>query len=300
MSEFYKDQRKVELRVGIITIASIIILIVGYAWLKNTLQLKTQTEIMIRFESAQGIEIGDKVTVNGMEAGSIRKISQLQDGVLVHTRLKLKHPIRQGAKFIIQDSNLMGGKQLEIINSKEGDPIDLNVVQDGDNSYGMTALMSNASVTLQQINSLFEEINNPEGVFAQIKETFEETKETFTKINDTIDDSRGNLNHALQQISSSAEHLNDLLSRNKTKLDETINMTPDLLAKTTATMDSLRLASSSLQEILKDMSEGKGTLPSLINDDTLYKNLLNSTAKLDSLLTDVKKNPGRYFKVRVF
>jgi phospholipid/cholesterol/gamma-HCH transport system substrate-binding protein len=300
MSDFYKDQRKIELRVGLIAVLSLVILVIGYAWLRNALQLKTMTQVRIKFESAQGIEIGDKVTVNGMEAGRVTKVAQLQDGVLIYTQLKLKYPIRRGAKFIIQDSNLMGGKQLEIINSEEGDPIDVNTVQAGENSYGMTALLSNASITMQQINALLTEMSKPEGIFSQIKETFEETKSTFGKVNTAIDDSKANLNNALQHISSSARQLNELLTRNKSKLDETINMTPELMTKATATMDSLRIATSSLQSVLKEMSEGKGTIPNLLNDDTLYKNLLSSSAKLDSLLDDVKKNPKRYFRVRVF
>jgi phospholipid/cholesterol/gamma-HCH transport system substrate-binding protein len=300
MSDFYKDQRKIELRVGIIAILSIVILIVGYAWLRNALQLRSMTEVKVKFQSAQGIEIGDKVMVNGMEAGRITKISQLQDGVLINTQLRLKHPIRKDAKFIIQDSNLMGGKQMEIINSPTGEPIDNKVVQLGENSYGMTALISTASITMQNINKLLNEMNQPGGVFTQIKATFDETKNTFGKVNTAIDDSRENLNKALVQISSSAQHLNDLLSRNKSKLDETINLTPDLLSKTTATMDSLRVASSALQQVLKEMSGGKGTLPNLLNDDKLYKNLLDTTAKLDSLLIDMKKNPKRYFKIKVF
>jgi len=38
----------------------------------------------------------------------------------------------------------------------------------------------------------------------------------------------------------------------------------------------------------------------MINDDQLYLNLLNSSARLDSLLIDIKKRPGRYFRVKVF
>jgi phospholipid/cholesterol/gamma-HCH transport system substrate-binding protein len=300
MSDFYKDQRKVELRVGIIAVLSIVILIFGYAWLRNALQLRSMTAVKVKFQSAQGIEIGDKVMVNGMEAGRITKISQLQDGVLINTQLKLKHPIRQGAKFIIQDSNLMGGKQMEIINSPDGEPIDPMVVQSGENSYGLTSLIGTASLTMQNINKLLTEMNQPGGVFSQIKDTFEETKNTFGKVNTAIDDSRENVNNALVQISSSAQHLNDMLSRNKTKIGEAIDLTPDLLAKTTATMDSLRVASSALQQVLKDMSKGKGTLPSLMNDDKLYKDMLDTTAKLDSLLIDMKKNPKRYFRIKVF
>lgn len=300
MSEFYKDQRKVEIRVGLIVVISVIILIIGYAWLRNALQLRSMTELKIRFASAQGLEIGDKVTVNGMETGRVTSISQLPDGVMIESQIRLKYPIRHGARFIIQDSNLMGGKQLDIINSPDGEPIDTKLVQDGENSSGMTALLSTAATTMQQIDTLLEELNKPEGVFSQVKQTFTETKDTFNKVNSVIDDSKGNLDNALKQISESAEQLNELISQNRTKLESAVNLAPGLIKKTQTTLDSLQSASNSLQSAVREITTGKGTLPRLINDDRLYKSLLNSSAKMDSLLTDVKKNPSRYFKVKVF
>jgi len=300
MSEFYKDQRKVEIRVGIAVVLSILILIIGYAWLRNALQLKAMTELKIRFANAQGLQIGDKVTVNGMETGRVQSIAQLPDGVLIESQIRLKYPLRQGARFVIQDSNLMGGKQLDIINSPEGEPLNTKLVQDGENSSGMTALLGTASTTMQQINVLLAELNKPEGVFSQVSQTFNETKETFTKVNNVIDGSKDNINNALKQISESAQQLNELISQNKSKLENAVNLTPGLIQKTQATLDSLQAASSSLQSAVKEITAGKGTLPSLINDDKLYKSLLDSSARLDSLLIDVKKNPTRYFKVKVF
>jgi phospholipid/cholesterol/gamma-HCH transport system substrate-binding protein len=300
MSEFYSDQKKVELRVGIIVVVILIILVAGYAWLRNVIFLKSTTPLRIKFASAQGIEIGDKVTVNGMEAGRVSEISQLQDGVLIQSRLSLKYPLREGARFIIQDSNLMGGKQLEIINSAEGKTLDTSMVQQGDNSYGMTELLSTASITMHQINNLLQDMNKPEGFFSQVKSTFNETRNTFVKVNDTIDKSKENLNAAIREITLSASQINELITKNKSNLDAAISMTPDLLQKTKVTLDSLQVASSALQNAVKQISEGKGTLPSLINDDQLYKNLILSTERLDSLLIDIKKNPKRYFKLKVF
>jgi ABC-type transporter Mla subunit MlaD len=129
MSEFYKDQHRVELKVGIIVIVLIAILVIGYAWLRNVLQLKAMTDLQVKFANAQGLEIGDKVSVNGMDSGKVNKIIQLQDGILVQSQIKLKYPLLQGCRFIIQDSNLMGGKQLEIINAADGEKLNISQIQ---------------------------------------------------------------------------------------------------------------------------------------------------------------------------
>ena len=300
MTEFYQDQRKIELRVGIIAVVCILILIFGYAWLRNAFLLRTMTRLSIKFESAQGIEVGDKVTVNGMEAGRITDIDQLRDGILIKSQIKLKYPILEGSRFIIQDSNLMGGKQLDIINSASGKQLDTNRILIGENSYGMTALLSTTALTMHQVNQLLTDLRNPDGLFEQIKTTFNETQNTFGKVNSTLDDSKENLNKALEQIAVSATRLNELIAQNKPNLDRTLSLTPDLIIKVQTTLDSLQMATSLLHNAVRDMSEGKGTLPSMINDDQLYLNLLNSSARLDSLLIDIKKRPGRYFRVKVF
>jgi phospholipid/cholesterol/gamma-HCH transport system substrate-binding protein len=300
MTDFYQDQRKIELRVGIIAILCLVILVFGYAWLRNALHLRAMTQVKIKFENAQGLELGDKVTVNGMEAGRVTKIEQMADGVLIQSKLQLKYPLRQGARFVIQDSNLMGGKQLDITNSSAGAPLDTKLVQSGENAYGMTALLSTASVTMQNINALLVEMNKPDGFFSSVKATFEETKSTFSNVNETITGSKEDLSNALKQISSSAQQLSDLLSQNRPKLDQAISLAPGLLQKTQAALDSLQFASSALRTAVNELTTGKGTLPSLIQDDKLYQNLLESSAKLDSLLIDVKKNPKRYFRLKVF
>ncbi len=43
-----------------------------------------------------------------------------------------------------------------------------------------------------------------------------------------------------------------------------------------------------------------GALGLLFSDSTLYRNLRNSLASADSLLADIKLNPGRYISVHIF
>ncbi|HOD17942.1 MAG TPA: MlaD family protein [Candidatus Cloacimonadota bacterium] len=300
MAEFYKDQRKIEVRVGLIVIVCLIILIAGYAWLRNTLQLKTVTPVRIKFDNAQGIEIGDKVTVNGMETGRVKKIIQAEDGILITTNLTLKYPLRKGAKFYINDSNLMGGKQLDIINPLKGEPLDLKQVQIGEQSYGMSALISTVSAAMQQVQSLLAEINRPNGIASQVNSTLAESQSTFTKVNSVLDENKAEIKSAVEQINSFAKQLNSLLAKNRTKLDNALQQTPELLQKAQTTLDSLQIAASALENAIGSITDGKGTVSGLINDDTLYRNLLQSSARLDSLLADIKANPKRYFQVKVF
>jgi len=300
MKGFYKDQHKVELKVGIIVIVTILILVFGYAWLKNTLQLSKQTVVQIRFANAQGLEVGDKVTVNGMQAGKVTAVSQLADGVMVQISLVLKHPLYAGTRFVIQDSNLMGSKQLEVITVPEGKPLDTTQIQQGSPSASLTALLGTAAETLTQINLLAEKLNQPQGIVSKAENAISATELTVKKVGSMVDDNRAQLTGTLTQLNIAIHQMNELLSNNKSNVERTLKQAPEALAKAQDTLDSLQTAAQTLKATVRQLTEGKGTLPLLMRDDSLYKRLNNTTARLDSLLADIKKNPTRYFKVKVF
>ena len=52
--------------------------------------------------------------------------------------------------------------------------------------------------------------------------------------------------------------------------------------------------------VIGRMARGEGTLGRLSQDETLYTSLTNAIVSLDSLLVDVKANPGRYVKIEIF
>ena len=48
------------------------------------------------------------------------------------------------------------------------------------------------------------------------------------------------------------------------------------------------------------MQNGSGTIGKLLQNDSLYNSLNKTTANLDSLITELKRNPKRYFSFSVF
>jgi len=58
--------------------------------------------------------------------------------------------------------------------------------------------------------------------------------------------------------------------------------------------DKLEKTVSQLQSTINSINKGEGTAGKLITDSTLYINMVNAVASLDSLLKDLKANPERY------
>jgi phospholipid/cholesterol/gamma-HCH transport system substrate-binding protein len=67
----------------------------------------------------------------------------------------------------------------------------------------------------------------------------------------------------------------------------------------TAFYPTLKAISIKTDSLLYKMQYG-GTTAELLNNKQLYENLVNLSRSLDSLSTDLKQNPGRYVKVKVF
>jgi phospholipid/cholesterol/gamma-HCH transport system substrate-binding protein len=66
------------------------------------------------------------------------------------------------------------------------------------------------------------------------------------------------------------------------------------------TVNTLNTSVASLQSILRDISNGEGTLGKLTQDEALYTNLNNTASDLDALISDLKANPKRYVHFSVF
>jgi ABC-type transporter Mla subunit MlaD len=73
MGKFYRRLRSTQIKTGIWTIVILLILVLGYLWLTNRLNMKSQQELSVVFDVIMGLEVGDKIMYRGMEAGRIKK-----------------------------------------------------------------------------------------------------------------------------------------------------------------------------------------------------------------------------------
>jgi phospholipid/cholesterol/gamma-HCH transport system substrate-binding protein len=56
----------------------------------------------------------------------------------------------------------------------------------------------------------------------------------------------------------------------------------------------------SVDKMMANLQEGKGSMGKLINDEALYNNLEKTSKELELLLEDVRLHPTRYVNVSVF
>ncbi len=84
------------------------------------------------------------------------------------------------------------------------------------------------------------------------------------------------------------------------KVDSTVKNFREASANMTLLSADLKQTSLKLDSIVAKVSDGSGTVGKALNDPGAYNDVRSLIQHMDSLITDVKKNPKRYINVKVF
>jgi len=300
MKKFYPNLRSVQIKTGIWTLIICIILVLGYLWLTSRLAVSSQYELQIAFPDVMGLEIGDKVMYRGMEVGRIKSIAASQDRVIVTVSIKSEILLKEGTKFQVADSSLMGGKALNIIPGTGMAPLNRKLLQKGVSPEGMMALMSKASAGLDDLKATLQIINSPQGIMQSSQKLLQNADNTVTEIGSAAIEAKQELVITLNKIERLTSSLQEVVTENKEPLKNTIAGSNSALDNLSGTLDSLRILANNLNRSAKTLTESESTAGLLLNDKQLYEKINAATDNLNALLKDIQENPQKYIKFSVF
>lgn len=295
-----------EIKTAILVILSIFLFIWGYNFLKGKNYFDTSKKLNAVYENVSGLVPAAPVTLNGLKIGRVNSIKIQPDGkLLVQMQITTDFPISKSSIAQIYDSGLVGGREIAIIPNLE----DKNETKSGDflkssNKLGLTdALAQEIEPIKDKIEKL---LDNANVLFANINEVLDE------KAKANLRNSLANLDKTLNEFSGASKDLNDLLSNNKSKLDSTFTnlhkttqnfaAISDSLAKADygKTVQNLEKTLASVDKLMADIEQGKGTMGKLMKDDEMYNNFASASKELELLLQDLRLHPTRYVNVSIF
>ena len=120
------------------------------------------------------------------------------------------------------------------------------------------------------------------------------------KLNRSFDKNSEKIDLLIENVAQLTTNLNELIKENRESIDNTIALTENTVSHFDSTLIKIDMISDDLHQISNQISSGQGTLGKLATDPLLYDNLIRVTESADSLLMDIKENPKRYFKVKIF
>ncbi len=298
--KFHQNKKNIEFRVGFFSIIAILILAISYSWFTGVLENRKYTTVKVHFENAGNLEIGSDVTMNGVKKGRVKDLQVSSDGVVVHLLVELDFTMQEGTEFYILESNLMGDVLVEIIPGKGEGTLNLEEIQIGEKSYGLTKLVAELSEVVNGLESMMNGIYDNDGFLQNLRAIVDTSLVIVSKISSSYNRNSAEIEKIIANSSAISENLARLISENEENITETITQTADVMKGIKTTLTEMEKASSNIQVITEKILQEDNTLNKLITEKELYENLLQATANLDSLLKDIKKNPKKYFKIKVF
>lgn len=279
----------------------------GFNFLKGKSIFNNQKEVYTLYDEVEGLELGAKVTINGLNIGKVSNID-LYPGttkILVTMRLRPDMKFSPSSTAVLYEAGLIGGKAISI----SPDFASGAVIKSGDTlpaavQPGLTQLINQQIAPLQQ--KITSTLTSVDSLFVGVRNVLDAQTQTNLKT------SLEGLSRTIKNIDGLTNTMEKIVDANKNEIDTTLKnlaATTDnitTISDSLATLDVKAILSKydaiavKLDTILGAIEAGEGTAGKLINNNEVYDNLNATLAELEALLLDLKENPKRYVHFSLF
>jgi len=310
---------RVFVRVGILFIATLVILFWGLNYLKGKNIFSSDRSFYALYEKVGGLTRSSPVTVNGFQVGQVRKIElSLSRAGLIEVKFSVSYPsikIPKGSSARIYSIDLMGTKGISLDLSQElemcspndtlagtieGDLRDQVNAQMLPLKIKAESLMSSMDSVLSAIQLVFDQSNreNLAESFSSINQTLVNLESASRFLNDYVRNESTRISTILGKADSLGHNLLDEQGELQTFIENLRQFSDSLSAvPVNETFASFRLALEHIQLLTQKVSSGEGSLGKLMIDDSLYNAVLATNSSLNRLIEDIRIHPGRYVRV---
>jgi phospholipid/cholesterol/gamma-HCH transport system substrate-binding protein len=295
-----------EIKTAVLVIASILLFIWGYSFLKGRDLFNSYKTFYVVYDNVEGLAPSAPVTISGLVVGKVSKVTLQPDAhLLVEIQVHTDFPISKTSKVNIYEPGLIGGKQIEILpNLADQQMAESGETLEGTTKPGLTALVGEKLTPLQE--KIEKMIVSADAALNNINQVLD------AKTKENLRSSIANLNATLAEFKSASQNVNQMLADNKGRINSTMANVDkasgnfarlsDSLAQANIgkTVKSLENSLAKMDAIMSDVQAGRGTMGKLMKDETLYNNFAKTSKELELLLQDLRLNPTRYVNVSVF
>lgn len=251
------DERVIQLRVGIVVLATAFITVILIMWFGELPGfVRGEYSLHIHFESAPGVNVNTPVRKSGILIGRVSEIELREDGVLITASMHAKENERVYHNEVcrIATESLLGDSVLEFVASSDpAAPHDL--IKDGEYITGqvstdplrMLANMEDDMVaTLASVRGAGEQVGN---LAETISGMVDGNEDQFDRLLEKTE-------IALDQFAHAMESLDGLVGDEEfqQRLRDSLENVPTLLAESRETLDGIRRMTDLAEENLNNIS----------------------------------------------
>ena len=296
-----------EIKAVLIILSGIFLFLLGYNFLNSTSLFKKENTLFALYENVEGLQVGTKVTVNGLSVGKVADIDFLPgtNKILVSFTIRNDVVFSKNSVAELYEAGLIGGKSIAIrpvydnsIKFKSGDTLKSSV------KPGLTDVVNQQIAPLQQ--KLEKVLSNADSLFSGVNNVLNTGgKNNLSTTLENLSSAVKNSDEFISRLNSISKNQNKNINRtieNLSMITESLNKISDSLSKSSLkqTIYNFEKLSSNFNQVLLEIKNGNGTINKLIYQDSLYQNLKNSSKAIEILLNDLKSNPKRYVHFSLF
>ena len=294
------ESRRNEIQVGIITIVSLTVLIVGMMWFKQVSVNRGVNMYLVDFPTVEGLQVGDRIQVRGIRTGQVDGYEILRDFVRVSLSIDAEVRLAEDAVVTLGTKGIVGEVVIEIVPGL-GPQVEEGHIFQGRTAASITQMTDAAGTALAAFESLTTKLDTLMGEIlasGRIVETMAITHEAMGNMNALLAENREATAAVMANLQSASEDLKSLMDSGK--IEHAFEDASSAAARADSLMISLDASARSLEAIMAKIDAGDGTAARLINDPALYEQTNATMASLQRLLDEMRRNPKKYFKLNVF
>jgi phospholipid/cholesterol/gamma-HCH transport system substrate-binding protein len=302
-----------ETKVGLLTIIALVLLIVGFNFLKGKDLFNRSKKIYMVFTDLGGLSKSNEVKINGYVIGKVYDLNAQDknlNGIVATINLSEDVNIPNDSKGIIS-SPLVGSSYISIEKGTSTDYLQpgdtLNTRVDAgifdDVKAQLTPTLGKLREGIDTVKLLMSNVNKlftPEAR-ANLQQTLANLNRASRSLDQLMDSRDGALARSLNNV----ESITNNLKKNNDSITAVISSAKKATEKLAnlelqPVIDSLEGALSNLKSTIAKLNSKEGTLGALIHDKQLYNKIYDAILSAEILIDDLRTNPKRYVNLSIF
>lgn len=278
---------------GVLVLVAGILFVWGLFFFMGAQPWRSGTDIVVMLENGGGLKRGDRVQLQGVEVGTVRSVQlEAPRTVSVDIRLNKGYTLPADTRATVR-ADVFGAHTVDLLPGQA-----LVRLETGDTIRGysetalpdlMTEVGGHARAVLARTDSLLgsQAVLDMQATASVLPESAVALREAFVELQLMA----GSLRRSAEALETAEPGA--AMTRALDELETSARAF-------TSAANSLEVTLGHLGSVLAKIDEGEGTLARMVNDSSLYYEVLGAFREMRELAVDVRERPGRYLNISVF